>query len=77
MKTSARRATVYIKPDLHKALRVKAAETDQSLSDLINDAIRISLREDSADLEAFRKRAREPELDFEAVLKDLKRRGKL
>ena len=72
-----KRATVYFDPTLHKALRVKAAETDRSVSDLVNVAVRQSLAEDAQDLAAFRARAKEPNLDFEKVLKDLKRRGKL
>ncbi len=77
MKTMNRRSTVYLEPGLHKALRVKAIETDQSISDLINEAIRVSLLEDAEDLTAFSERAKEPNLDFESVLKELKRRGKL
>ena len=72
-----RRATIYFEPGLHKALRVKAAETERSLSDLVNTAIRQSLAEDAEDLAAFEERAEEPSLTFTAVLKDLKRRGKL
>lgn len=75
--SEARRATVYLDSDLHRALRLKAAETDQSLSDLVNSAVRRSLLEDAEDLTAFDERAHEPSLDFGAVVKDLKRRGKL
>ena len=75
--SSARRATVYLDPKLHRALRVKAAETDQSISDLVNSAVRQTLTEDAEDLATFRARAKEPNLDFESVLKDLRRRGKL
>ena len=75
--SSARRATVYLDPALHRALRIKAAETDQSISDLVNSALRQTLSEDAEDLATFRARAREPNLDFESVLKDLRRRGKL
>ena len=74
---AAKRATVYFDANLHKALRVKAAETEQSISDLVNAAVRLSLVEDAEDLAAFEARASEPSLAFEAVLKDLKRRGKL
>ncbi len=73
----AKRATIYLDPTLHRALRVKAAETDKSVSDLVNAAVRQSLSEDAADLAIFEARAREPVLPFEDVLKDLKRRGKL
>ena len=72
-----KRATIYLDPTLHRALRVKAAETEYSVSALVNAAVRQSLSEDAADLVAFKQRAREPALSFEAVLKDLKRRGKL
>jgi predicted transcriptional regulator len=74
---ATKRATVYLDSALHRALRLKAAETDRSISDLVNDAIEQSLREDAIDLEAFEKRAKEPSLSFEAAVKDLKRRGKL
>ena len=76
-KRTPRRATVYFDPSLHKALRIKAAETERSLSDLVNVAIRQSLAEDAEDLAAFEERAQEPTLAFADVLKDLKRRGKL
>jgi hypothetical protein len=77
MKTSQKRATVYFDPDLHRALRLKAAETDQSVSDLVNRAVKLSLAEDEEDLAAFAARAHEPNLPFEEVLKDLRQRGKI
>jgi hypothetical protein len=75
--TTTRRATVYFEENVHKALRLKAAETEQSLSDLVNAAVRYALAEDADDLAAFRDRAKEPTLAFEDLLRDLKRRGKL
>jgi hypothetical protein len=73
----SRRATIYLNADLHRALRIKAAETDLSLSELVNAAVRQSLLEDVDDLAAFDERAHEPNLEFETMLKDLRRRGKL
>lgn len=75
--STARRATVYLDADLHRALRVKAAETDKSISDLVNAAVRLNLAEDAEDLAAYRTRGKEPNLDLEKVLRDLRRRGKL
>jgi predicted transcriptional regulator len=72
-----KRATVYLDPELHRALRVKAAETDSSISVIVNETVRRSLREDAVDLEDYRRRAKEPSRDFEGFLKDLRRRGKL
>ena len=77
MNSKAKRATIYLDPQLHQALRIKAAETDHSISDLVNEAIRQSLIEDMEDLDAFKERAEEPNLAFEEVLKELKRSGKL
>ena len=77
MKTAIKRATVYFDPQIHRGLRLKAAETDRSISDLVNDAVKLSLAEDAEDLAAFKERAREPNLAFEDVLKDLRKRGKL
>ena len=73
----AKRATVYFEELVHKALRLKAAETEQSVSDLVNDAVRRALAEDADDLVAFRDRAAEPTLAFEDFVADLKRRGQL
>lgn len=72
-----RRTTVYLESDLHKALKVKAAETEQSVSELVSHAVRRSLREDTEDLAVFKQRAKQPNLAFETVLKDLRRRGRL
>jgi hypothetical protein len=71
-----KRATVYLDADLHRAVRMKAAAIETSVSDLVNAALRRSLVEDADDLAAFGDRAKEPNLDFEAVVKDLRRRGK-
>jgi predicted oxidoreductase (fatty acid repression mutant protein) len=77
MKSAMKRATVYFDSQIHRVLRLKAAETDRSISDLVNDAVKMSLAEDAEDLAAFKERAREPNLVFEDVLRDLRKRGKL
>ena len=73
----SKRATVYLDPELHRALKVKAAATSRSVSDLINEAIRLSLAEDAEDLAAFEERANEPLIALEDVLKELKRHGRI
>lgn len=72
-----KRATVYFDPSLHRALRLKAAATDRSVSELVNEAVRAALAEDLSDIETFEVREQEPDYAFEDVVKDLKRRGKL
>ncbi len=77
MKTNTKRTTIYLDSDLHQALRIKAAETEHSMSELAQEAIRLSLAEDSIDLAAFDERKKEPSLPFENVLKKLKKDGKI
>lgn len=77
MKNPQKRATIYFDPDLHRALRLKAADTDRSVSELVNEAVKLRFADDAEDLAAFEERAGEANLDFETVLKDLKRRGKI
>ena len=75
--TTRKRATVYFDPFLHRALRLKAAETDRSISELVNEAVKAALAEDFSDIQAFEVREEEPDYLFEDVVKDLKRRGKI
>ena len=77
MKTTVKKSTIYFDPQIHKALRMKAAETDSSVSDIVNNAVRLTLSEDAEDIAAFEERASEPNLSFEDVLKDLRKRGKI
>ena len=77
MVTFTKRATVYFDPDIHKLLRVRALETERSISDIVNEALRVELAEDAEDLEAFAKRAKEPTMSYEALLKKLKANGKI
>ncbi len=77
MPATIKRATVYLEPKLHRALRIKAIETSQSMSKLVNEAVAAALAEDAEDLAAFEERAREPLITFEEALKDLKRHGKI
>jgi len=77
MGAAAMRATVYLDPELHKALRLKAVETAQSLSKLVNDAIKESLAEDAEDIAAFEERAKEPLISYEGMIKRLKKDGRI
>ncbi len=73
----ARRATVYLDPELHKALRLKAVETSRSVSELVNDAVRESLAEDAEDIAAFEERVAEPLIAYDEMVKRLKRDGRI
>jgi hypothetical protein len=77
MRTAHKRAAVYLDQQLHRALRKRAAEADCSISKLVNDAVRQVLAEDAEDLAAIEARRDEPDLDFEDVVRDMKRRDRL
>lgn len=72
-----KRATIYFHPDIHRALRLRAAATDRSISDMVNAVVKAALAEDAEDLAAFDERKNEKNLSFETFVKGLKRRGRL
>jgi post-segregation antitoxin (ccd killing protein) len=77
MPTAAKRATVYLDPELHKALRLKSVETSQSVSELINNAVREALAEDAEDISAFEDRVAEPLISYDEMVKRLKKDGRI
>lgn len=77
MNDLSKRSTVYFEPEIHQALRIKAASTNRSVSEVVNEAVRLALREDQEDLKAFEDRAGEATMTYEDLLEDLKQHGKL
>ena len=77
MEATTSRATIYLDKDLHKALRLKAADTHRSISEIVSDAVRESLREDEADLAIIAARANEKTMSYEELLAVLKANGKI
>jgi plasmid stability protein len=73
----SKRATVYFDASVHQALRLKAAATDRSISDMVNDAVKAALAEDAEDLEAFDQRKTERSVSFESLVRDLRKRGRI
>lgn len=77
MSEPSKRSTIYFEAELHQALRLKAASTDRTVSDLVNEAVRLALQDDQEDLAAFDEREQEPTMTYEELLNDLKTHGKL
>ncbi len=77
MTTRTKRATIYLDPELHRALKIKSIETSRSISEVVNEAISMALAEDAEDLSAFQERASDPLISFEDALKELARNGKI
>ena len=77
MTDTSKRATVYLDPDIHKALKIKAAELSTTISELINRAVTSALAEDAEDLAAFEERSGEKLISYGEFVKKLKRDGRL
>jgi len=77
MALETKRSTIYLEPELHQAVRLKSVHSNRSISEIVNDALRQSLREDQQDLEAFEQRSNEPLMSYESLLKKLKADGKI
>jgi hypothetical protein len=72
-----KRTTIYLDPELHRALRLKAVSISRSLSELVNDAVREALAEDAADITAFEVRDKEPLISYDEMVKRLKKNGRI
>ena len=77
MSELSKRATVYFEPDIHQALKIRSASAQVSVSELIDEAVRLLMREDQEDLAAVAQRAQEPEISYEDLLNDLRAHGKI
>jgi hypothetical protein len=77
MAESAKRATVYFDPIIHKALKLKSIETSKSISELVNKAVKEALAEDAEDLSVVEERADEPLISFSEMVKRLKKDGRI
>lgn len=77
MTAERKRATIYFDAELHKAVRMKSVHLNRSISDIVNDSLRLALQEDAEDLAAFEERASEPVISYETLLKKLKADGKI
>lgn len=77
MASFTKRATVYFDPEIHHILKLKALETNRSISDIVDEAIRLELAEDAEDLAIFKERSNESTMSFEKLVANLKTDGKI
>ena len=77
MSTLSKRSTVYFEPEIHHALKIRAASSHVSVSELVDEAVRLLMREDQEDLTALSERSQESEISYEDLLNDLKQHGKI
>ena len=77
MSNLSNRSTIYFEPNIYQALKVRAASSHLSISELVDEAIRLLKSEDQEDLAAFSERKSEKEISYEALLNDLEKHGKI
>ncbi|PCJ47873.1 MAG: CopG family transcriptional regulator [Gammaproteobacteria bacterium] len=77
MSNLSKRSTVYFEPAIHQALKIRAASSRNSISEIVDEAVRVLMLEDHEDLQAFSERINEPELTYGELLADLKKHGKI
>jgi len=77
MAANSKRTTIYLDPDLHRALRLKAITISRSVSEIVTDAVREMLSEDAEDIAAFEERVKEPSMSYDEMVKRLKRDGRI
>lgn len=77
MSNKTKRSTIYLDSGIYQAIRLKAVETETSVSSIVSEAVRQYLLEDAEDLAAFEERAHEKGISFETALKKLKKDGRL
>ena len=72
-----KRATIYFDAHVHRALRLRAAACNRSISDMVNEAVRKTLAEDANDLRDADQRQAEPSTSFEEFVTSLRDSGRL
>ena len=77
MASFTKRATIYFDPEIHHILKLKALETDRSISDIVDESIRLELAEDAEDLQSIKEREKETTITYEELISDLKAHGKI
>ncbi len=71
------RTTVSFDEDTLKLLKLKALETSQSVSKIVNELVLDAFREDNEDLKLFEARKNEETISLENFMKQLEADGKL
>jgi len=77
MSIKTKRTTIYLDPELHRALRLKAVAASKSVSELVNEAVKESITEDAEDLATFKERLKEPVISYEVMVKRLQKDGRI
>ena len=73
----SKRSTIYFDADVHRALRLKAPACNRSISDMVNEAVRMTLAEDADDLRDADQRQVEESSSFEGFVTSLREIGRI
>jgi hypothetical protein len=72
-----KRDSIYFEAHVHQALQSRVAASNRSISEMVNEAVRIALAEDADDLRVVEIRQAEPSADFEDFVTILRERGRI
>ena len=70
-------ATIYFEAVVHRALRLRAAACNRSISDMVNEAVRMTLAEDADDLRDVDHRQNEKSIGFVQFASNLINSGRM
>jgi len=71
-----KQVTIYLDENIHRALKLKAAGSNRSISDVVSEAVCTQLADDH-NLLAFEAQEYEPVISYEDLLNELKSEGKI
>ena len=75
MSKLTKKVTIYFEPNVHKALRIKAAKKSRSISDIVHEALGLLIPEDAEDIADFDARIGEPNIGYAEFVHGLKADG--
>ena len=67
------KVTLNLEDAILQALKLKSSETNQSMTELVNDALKASLQEDLEDIKSWEERKGEDTYSYEEFLELLKK----
>ena len=75
MRSNDTKTTLYLSPNVRRALKKRVVDTNQTMSEYVNRAVAFAIAEDLEDIEAIEERRNEPTESLDNFLESLKKDG--
>ncbi len=75
MSNNDTKTTLYLSPNVRRALKKRVVDTNQTMSEYVNRAVAFAIAEDLEDMEAIEERRNEPTESLDNFLESLKKDG--